>query len=85
MLSCNYVNIAMAAEIRKRFNNSLTISEFTRICMDNQSSVTGWQELFSQINPSNFGWPLQSLRLIEIRLKIYRLPNFKMLFQLVLI
>ena len=38
--------------------------------MENHSTMTGWQELFSHTNPSNFGQP-----------KIYRLPNFKMLIQ----
>ena len=32
--------------IMKRFIDSLKISEFTRSCMENPSSVTGWQELF---------------------------------------
>ena len=31
--------------------------------MENHSSVTGWQELFSHTNPSKFRWLLQSLPL----------------------
>ena len=30
----------------ERFNESLKISKFARICMENHSSVTRWQELF---------------------------------------
>ena len=33
--------------LQKIFYNSLNISKFTRICMENNSSVIGWQELFS--------------------------------------
>ena len=40
--------------------------------MENHSSVSGWQEFFSHTNPC------------DIEFKIYRLPNFNMLFQLVL-
>ena len=32
--------------VRKIFNNSLKILEFTRICLENNASVTGWQKLF---------------------------------------
>ena len=47
--------------------------------MENHAGVTGWQKFFSHTNASNFRRPLQSLRQ-----KILRLPNFNMLFQLVL-
>ena len=33
--------------IKERFNERLKISKFTRNCMENHSSVTRWQELFS--------------------------------------
>ena len=32
--------------LKERFNDSLKILEFTRICMENHASVTGWQKLF---------------------------------------
>ena len=32
--------------LQKIFYNSLNILKFTRICMENHSSVVGWQELF---------------------------------------
>ena len=32
--------------VMERFNESLKILEFTRICMENHASVTGWQNLF---------------------------------------
>jgi len=47
--------------LKKILYDSLKISKFTRICMENYSSVTGWQKLFSHTNPSNFRRPLQSL------------------------
>ena len=47
--------------------------------MENHAGVTGWQKFFSDTNASNFRRLLQSLRQ-----KILRLPNFNMLFQLVL-
>ena len=51
--------------------------------MENYSSVTGWQKLFSQTNPSNIRLPLQWL-LLRYTAEIYRLINFDMLFQLLL-
>ena len=42
------------------FQHSLKISKFTRSCMENHSSVTGWQKLFSHTNSSN---AMQSLLL----------------------
>ena len=44
--------------------------------MESQSNVTGWQELFSHTNTSNFRRPLQSLTW-DVWRKIYRLPNFE--------
>ena len=32
--------------LKERFNNILKILEFTWICMENHTSVTGWQKLF---------------------------------------
>ena len=32
--------------LKKALYDSLKISKFTRICMENYSSVTGWQKLF---------------------------------------
>ena len=58
--------------VRQIFNESLKISKFTRICMKYHSSVAGWQE-FSRGRCNRFFW--------YIRLKIYRLLNFNMLFQ----
>ena len=48
---------------KKIFHDSLKISKFTRSCMENHSSVTGWQKLFSHTNSSNFRRPMQSLLL----------------------
>ena len=59
----------------------MKISKITRICMENHSSVTGWQELLFIL--LNFGGRCNRY-FWDIRLKIYRLPNFNMLFQLVL-
>ena len=47
--------------LKEIFHNSFKISKFARICTENHTSVTGWQELFSHTNPSNFKQPLQSL------------------------
>ena len=35
--------------IRERFNDSLKISKFTRICMEKHSSMTGWQKFFPRV------------------------------------
>ena len=32
--------------LKEIFHDSLKISKFTRICMENPSSVSGWQKLF---------------------------------------
>ena len=32
--------------VKERVNNSLKVLEFTRICIGNHASVTGWQKLF---------------------------------------
>ena len=61
------------------FHDSFENFDITKICMENHAGVTGWQKFFSHTNASNFRRPLQSLRQ-----KILRLPNFNMLFQLVL-
>ena len=57
----------------------LKISKLHGFEWKNHASVTGWQKIFSHTNASNFWRPLQSLRQ-----KILGLPNFNMLFQLVL-
>ena len=33
--------------LKEIFHDSLKLSNFTKICMENHSSVTGWQKLFS--------------------------------------
>ena len=42
------------------FHDSLKISKFTRICIENHSSVNEWQKLFSSYN-SNFRRPMQKV------------------------
>ena len=32
--------------LKERFNDSLKIVEFLKICMENHASVTGWQKFF---------------------------------------
>ena len=44
--------------LKEIFHNSLKISKFTRICMENLSNVTSWQICFSRTNPSKFRRPL---------------------------
>ena len=39
--------------LKEIFHDSLKISRFTRICMENHSSVTRWQELFLSYK---YGW-----------------------------
>ena len=52
--------------------------------MENHSNVTGWQELFSSYKfPLIFGG-LCNCYFRDILLNIYSLPNFNMLFLLVL-
>ena len=48
---------------KERFNNSFKILEFIRICLENNASVTGWQNCFSHTNAFTFWWLLQQLRL----------------------
>ena len=59
------------------------ISEFTRICMENHASVTGWQELLLSHKSFQFSADI-AITTFEIWLKVYRSPNFNMLFQLML-
>ena len=76
--------IANAFFVLSVFHDSLKFSKFTRICMESHSSVwLGGKSCFSHTNPSNFQRLLQLL-LWYIRLKIYWLPKFDMLFQLLL-
>ena len=70
--------------LKEMFHKSLKISKFTRSCMETIQAWLGGKSCFSYTNPSNFLWPLQSLLLRYVWLKIYRLPNFNILFQLML-
>ena len=70
--------------LNEKFNNSLKISKFTRICMVNNSSMTRGQKLFSHTNPSNFWRLLQSLLLRYTTENLKVVLNFNMLFQLIL-
>ena len=47
------------------FQDSLKISKLTRICMENNSNVTGrgGKSCFSHTNPSDFPRPVRSLLL----------------------
>ena len=50
--------------LKEIFHDSLKISKFTRISIENHSSMTVWQkDFFSHTNPYNFWRPLQSLLL----------------------
>ena len=59
--------------------------EITRICVENHASVTGWRRLFFSYKSliPTFGGRCNRY-FWDIRLKILRLPNFNILFQLVL-
>ena len=53
---------------KEKIWRELKNSEFTRICVEDHSSVIGWQELlllfcFFHTNPFNFRWPLQLILL----------------------
>ena len=65
--------------IKKIFNDNFENFEIATICMENHASVTGWQNLFFPYKCFQV-----SAAFWDIRLKILRLPNFNMLFQLVL-
>ena len=49
--------------LKETFHDSFENFEIIRICMENHTSVTGWQSCFSHTNASNFRRPLQSLLL----------------------
>ena len=66
------------------FHDSLKISKFTRICMENHSSVTGWQKVAFPIQIFLIFGGRCNCYFWDIWLKIYRLPNLNMHFQLVL-
>ena len=51
--------------------------------MENHASVTGWQKLFFSYKCFQLSAAV-AIATFEIRQKILRLPNFNMLFQLVL-
>ena len=40
--------------LKEIFHDSLKILKFTRICMENYSSVTGWEELFFSLKSFSF-------------------------------
>ena len=64
------------------FHDSLKISKFTRICMENHSSVTWWQKLFFLIQILLIFDDRCNRCFWDTRLKMYRLPNFNLLLQL---
>ena len=66
--------------LKEIFHNSLQISKFTMICMENLSNMTRWQKLFLVQILLNFDGHCNCY-FWEIRLKSYSLPNFNMLFQ----
>ena len=70
--------------LKEIFHDSLKISKFTRISMENHSSMTGWQKIFFLIQILLIFGGRCNRYFWDIRLKIDRLPNFNMLFQLVL-
>ena len=40
--------------LKEIFHDSLKIPKFTRICMENHSSVSGWQKLFFSYKSFHF-------------------------------
>ena len=70
--------------LKEIFHDSLKILKFTRICMANHSSMTGWQKLFFSCKSLKFFGSHRNHYFWDIQLKICWLPNFNMLFQLVL-
>ena len=72
--------------LKEIFHESFENFETTRICVENHASVTGWQKLLLLIQIimlPTFGG-LCNRYFWDIRLKMLRLLNFKMVFQLVL-
>ena len=67
--------------LKEIFHDSFENFEITRIGMENQASVTGWQKLFF---PTFGGRCNRYFWDIRVRLKILRFPIFNMPFQLVL-
>ena len=67
------------------FPESLENFKITRICMENHAGVTGWQKLFLSYKCFKLSTAVSIATFEIIGLKILRLPNFNMLFQLVLI
>ena len=65
------------------FHDNMKTSKFTRICMENHSSVTGWQVFRLLQILLTFGGRYNRY-FWDIRLKMYRLINFNMFSQLVL-
>ena len=60
--------------LQEIFYDSLKISKFPRVYMENHSNVTGWQEL---LFPSNFRRPLRSLLILIIMLFQFLLTIFE--------
>jgi len=61
------------------FHDSFENFEIIRICTENHARVTGWQKLFFSCKCFQL-----SVAILQSLLKILRLPNFNMLFLLVL-
>ena len=71
--------------LKEIFHDSFENFEITRICMENHASVTGWQKFFFSYKCFQLSTAVATAAFeIDIQLKILRLPNFNMLFQLVL-
>ena len=69
--------------LKEIFHESFENFEITRICMENHASVTGWQKLFFSYKCFQLSAAVAIVSFGDIRLKILRLANFNMLFQLV--
>ena len=68
---------------KEYFTTVKNISEFTRICVEIHSTVTWWQVAFLIQILLIFGGHC-SRYFSDVLLKIYKLPNFNMLFQFLL-
>ena len=71
--------------LKEIFHDSFENFEITRICMENHARVTRWQKLFFSCKYFQLSAAIAIATLeIIIWLKILRLPNFNMVFPLVL-
>ena len=68
--------------LKEIFHDSFENFEI-RICVENHASVTRWRKLFFSYKCFQLSAAV-AIATFEIRQKILRLPNFNMLFQLVL-